>query len=414
LQEVEGIRTDVRIVCLSLLNTDWYIKQLRDQWSHESAPIPISFTDEEVQQLTSGLSMHNPDTLRIPVEKDMLKDTFSSMENYKEAMGVDLNKDLGFDLSKIGFQIPVDSLDNEVAWYYEGRSAGQDRQGNRRYYTQVQDEVILDILRNNNWIRPVYFANTVSNQSQMNLQPYFRFEGKAFRVVPQRNKSQGYGWMDASIHAKRLSNFQFREWNKPDNYFDENIRRMLGNYRFSITELANKYSEMGMPDSASYWLEWGEEKLPFKINNNNINSTILYAYSYADVGDTQNAYELAVKLEEKVLDNLEATISEYDEIQNTLSSLDQEAQNARDNANMEAQRRLKQRMQSIGSQRQQIARDISRSISHLTIIQRIYFMNGKDEEATALHDRVNTITGERISIPATKEDNKKEFDQFQL
>ncbi|MDZ7660198.1 protein O-mannosyl-transferase family [Fodinibius sp.] len=414
LQEVEGIRTDVRIVCLSLLNTDWYIKQLRDQWSHESAPLPISFDDEKVEQLTSGLSMHNPDTLRIPVEKNMLKNAFSSMKNYKQAIEVDTSKNLGFDLSKIHFQIPIDSLDSEVAWYYEGRSAGQDRQGNRRYYTQVQDEVILNILRNNDWLRPVYFANTVSTQSQMNLQPYFRFEGKAFRVVPQRRQSQGYGWMDASIHAKRLSNFQFRKWNEPDNYFDENIRRMLGNYRFSITELANKYNEMGMPDSASYWLEWGEEKLPFNINDNNINSTILYAYSYADVGDTQNAVELAQQLEERVLKNLESSIAEYDKIQGELSQLNQEAKQARNNANMEAQRRLKQRMQSISSERQQIAREISRSVSHLTIIQRIYFMNGNDEKAKALHDRVNEITGNRISVPATKEENKKQFDRFQL
>jgi len=414
LQEVEGVRTDVRIVCLSLLNTDWYIKQLRDQWSHESAPLPISFDDDKVEQLTSGLSMHDPDTLRIPVDKNMLNNAFRNMENYKKATGVDPSKNLGLDLSKIHFQIPIDSLDNEVAWYYDGRSAGQDRQGNRRYYTQVQDEVILNLLRNNDWLRPIYFANTVSSESQMNLQPYFRFEGKAFRVVPQRRQSQGYGWMDASIHAKRLSNFRFREWNNPDNYFDENIRRMLGNYRFSITELANKYSEIGMPDSASYWLEWGEENLPFNINDNNINSTILYAYSYADVGDTQNAVELARRLEEGIFKNLESSIAEYDKIQNEVSQLNQEAEQARNNANMQAQRRLKQRMQSINSERQQIAREISRSVSHLTIIQRIYFMNGDNEKATGLHDRVNSITGNRISVPATKEENKKEFDRFQL
>lgn len=414
LQEVEGIRTDVRIVCLSLLNTDWYIKQLRDQWSHESAPLPITLDDEEVEQLTSGLSMHNPDTLRIPVDKTMLKNAFSSMENYKETLGIDTEKNLGFDLNKIGFQIPVDSLDSEVAWYYEGRSAGQDRQGNQRYYTQVQDEVILDILRSNNWLRPVYFANTVSNQSQMNLQPYFRFEGKAFRVVPQRHEAKPYGWMDASIHAKRLSNFQFREWNNPDTYLDENIRRMLGNYRFSITELANKYSEMGKPDSASYWLKWGEEQLPFNINDNNLNSTVLYAYSYADLGDTENGVELARKVETKVIESLENSITDYDQLQQQISELNQQAEQAKNDANRKAQRRIQRQMQDTGSQREQIAQEISRAISHLTILQRIYFMNGNDEEATALHDKVNSITGSRISVPATKEENKKQFDRFQL
>lgn len=414
LQEVEGIRTDVRIVCLSLLNTNWYIKQLRDQWSHESAPLPISLTDGEIEQLTSGLSLHEPDTLRIPVDKSMLKKAFSGMDNYKEATEVDPDKNLNFDLDKIGFQMPVDSLDNEVAWFYEGRSAGQDRQGNRRYYTQVQDEVILDILRTNDWVRPVYFANTVSNQSQMNLQNYFRFEGKAFRVVPQRRESRGYGWIDPEIHARRLQKFRFRKWNDPDVYLDENIRRMIGNYRFSITELANEYKRMGMPDSASKWLQWGEEKLPFYVTDNNINSLVLYAYSYAEVGDTKNAAELARKIEQQVLENLESSIAEYDEIQSELSQLSRQAENARNNANMNDRRRLQQQMQGISIQRQHVARNVSLAVSTLTIVQRIYYMNGNDEQANELYNRVNEITASRISLPETKEENKKEIDRYQL
>src|SRR5699024_10617832 len=76
MQEVMGVRTDVRVVCLSLLNTDWYIKQLRDQWSHESAPLPISFTNEEIEQMTSNLTLHQPDTISIPVDKELLRKVF--------------------------------------------------------------------------------------------------------------------------------------------------------------------------------------------------------------------------------------------------------------------------------------------------------------------------------------------------
>ena len=415
LQEVEGIRTDVRIVCLSLLNTDWYIKQLRDQWSHESAPLPISLTDEEIERLTSGLELHQPDTLSIPVDRDMLKKAFSSKEQYKEQLGVPQSKDLGFEnIEKVDFNIPADSLDSSVWWYYEGRSAGADRQGNQRYYTQVQDDVILDILRTNNWVRPVYFANTVSTQSQMNLQPYFRFEGKAFRVVPDRHSGTSYGWINPEIHAKRLKKFQFREWNNPDAYFDENIRRMLGNYRFSITELANKYNQMGKPDSANYWLKWGEERLPFRVTNNNVNSIVLYAYNYAEVGNTEDAVELAQKAEGEIIGNLEGHMNKYDELQSRISSIRQEMKTARNNANMEAQKRLRGRVQSINQERKQIARNISFSISHLTLIQRIYFLAGNDEEAKNLAERVDDITNARISIPKTEEANRKEVEQFQL
>ncbi len=414
LQEVEGVRTDVRIVCLSLLNTEWYIKQLRDQWSHESAPLPISLSDEEIEQLTSGLSLHNPDTLSIPVDKDLLKNAFSGDNQYKEKIGVKPDTSLNLNMEGVDFEIPVDSLDDTVSWYYEGRSAGTDRQGNQRFYTQVQDEVILDILRTNKWLRPVYFANTVSTQSQMNLQNYFRFEGKAFRVVPDRHEADSYGWLDPEIHASRLEKFQFREWNNPNAYFDENIRRMLGNYRFSITELANGYLKEGKADSANYWLKWGEDKLPFRISDNNVNSVVLYSYQYAKVGNTQDAVELAQKAKERIMKSLGKSMSQYDEIQEQLSAINEEAQNARNNADMNAQSRLKNRMQSISSQRQQIVQDISFSINHLTIIQRIYFMDGRDEEALALADQVNGITGSRISIPASKEESKAQVAKYQL
>ncbi|WP_244545619.1 glycosyltransferase family 117 protein [Fodinibius roseus] len=414
LQEVEGVRTDVRIVNLSLLNTDWYIKQLRDQWSHESPPLPISLTDEEIEQMTSSLSMHQPDTISIPVDKELLRQAFSGAGRYKETIGVTPDTSLEIYSKGIDFGIPVDSLDDEVYWYYEGRSAGQGPQGNTRYYTQVQDEVILNILRNNKWLRPVYFANTVSSQSQLNLQPYFRFEGKAFRIVPQRHDDAGYGWIDPSIHAERLENFRFREWNNPNAYFDENIRRMLGNYRFSITELASKYKEIGKPDSARYWLNWGEERIPFNVTGNNVNSITLYAYSYASVGDDSSAVDLARKAEKTLMTDLRENMSKFDEIQRQLSTAEAELETARQNADIGKRQELERRMQQISSQRQRVTQEVSFAISHLTIVQRIYFMAGLDNRATELAERVDSITTARISLPSTREENKQQFDQFQL
>lgn len=414
LQEVMGIRTDVRVVCLSLLNTDWYIKQLRDQWSHESAPLPISFSNEEIEQITNNLSLYEPDTVSLPVNKELLKEAFSDEGIYKKAIGVEPDVPLDIYSEEIGFNIPIDSLDSSVNWFLSGRSAGTGREGNPRYYLQVQDKIILNILENNDWVRPVYFANTVSTQSQLNLQPYFRFEGKAFRVVPQRHEANNYGWIEPKIHAKRLSKFRFREWNNPDVYFDENIRRMLGNYRYSITELANKYKELGKPDSAAYWLKWGEDRIPFNTNDNNVNSVVLYAYSYSSAGDMKNALELAQKAEEELLENLEFDISKYDEVQQKLAELDQEAKEARMNAEMKKQQELRSQIQAVISHRQNLTREISFSISHLTIVQNIYFKAGKEKQAIALANEANEITGSRISIPATKEENKAQIEKFGL
>lgn len=416
LQEVEGVRTDVRIVCLSLLNTDWYIKQLRDQWSHESAPLPISLTDEEIEEMTASYSLHQPDTLTIPVNKDLLRSAFSGDNSYKETIGVKPDTSLELFREGVDFGIPVDSLDNEVSWFVQGRPAGTDGQGNQRYYTQVQDEVILDILRTNKWLRPVYFANTVSTTSQLNLQPYFRFEGKAFRVVPQRHEATSFGWINPEIHAERLRKFRFREWNNPGTYFDENIRRMLGNYRYSITELAHKYREIGKPDSARKWLQWGEEKIPFNFADGSsaVNSLVLYAYSYAQVDDSANATRLANTGKEKLMEDLKHNIDQYDRVQSKIMNLQEEIRQARMNADMAGQQKLRNRMQQVISQRDNVARDINFAISHLTILQRIYFMTGEADTATTLAEEVNSITSSRIGLPATKEENRAQFEEFGL
>lgn len=414
LQEVEGVRTDVRIVNLSLLNTEWYIKQLRDQWSHESAPLPISLTDPEIEELTSGLQLHQPDTISIPVNKKLLKSAFSGDNSYKETIGVKPDTSLELYREGVDFGMPVDSLDNEVEWFYRGRSAGTDRQGNQRYYTQVQDEVILNILRNNKWLRPIYFANTVSSSGQMDLQPYFRFEGKAFRVVPQRHQASSFGWIDPDIHTDRLRKFRFREWNNPDVYFDENIRRMLGNYRFSVTELAQTFKRQEMPDSSAYWLKWGEEHIPFRTTEDNTNSLVLYAYNYAQVDALDEAARLANAGEKMILDDLEYAMQRYNNIEQQIATLDQELKLARQNADMSRQQNLRSRAQSILSRRENVTREIQYAISHLTILQRIYFMAGEEDQAKALAEQVEMLTGSRITLPQTKEENKKQIDQFGL
>jgi MFS family permease len=414
LQEVEEVRTDVRIVNLSLLNTDWYIKQLRDQWSHESPPLPISYSNEEIEELTSNLPLHQPDTMSIPVNKDLLRQAFSDSNQYRETIGVKPDTSVNVYSKGIGFGMPVDSLDNEISWYYEGRPAGRDRQGNQRHFLQVQDQVILNILQNNKWLRPVYFANTVSSQSQMGLQPYFRFEGKAFRIVPQQHNSARYGWLDPSTHASRLEKFRFRQWNNPDAYFDENIRRMLGNYRFSVTELANKYKEVGKPDSANYWLKWGEERIPFKASSGNLNSIALYAYSYASLGNDSSAVDLAEKAKTQLLSDLEWNMNKFDRLQQQLMSIEQDMKSARENANMTEQQNLKTKQQQVGTQRKQLIQQLSYAINHYTIIQRIYYMSGLDAKASNLADQVNNITSGQLPIPTTKEENKKRFNQLQI
>ncbi len=189
------------------------------------------------------------------------------------------------------FSIPVDSLDNSIHWFFQGRYAGSGPNGKKLYYTMVHDDVVLNILRNNHWARPVYFAVTVSQTSQLNLQSYFRLEGQAYRVVPKRNPSHN-PFINSHHQAKLLRKFKFRGLNDPNVYLDENIRRMVDNYREIIASEAMSFKDINEPDSAITWLKFGENKIPYSHVKGDPSSQIRYAYKFAVLGDTTDALKL--------------------------------------------------------------------------------------------------------------------------
>ena len=413
LQEVEGVRTDVRIVCLSLLNTDWYIKQLRDQWSHESAPLPISLSDEELERVTAGISQWQPQTVNIPVDKDMLRNAFSDDPQYKESIGVTPDTSLSILQNGIDYEMPVDSLDDVVSWRLNGRLYGQDSQGNQIHYLQIQDRLILDILETNQWLRPVYFANTVSSQSQLNLQDYFRTEGKAYRVVPKNFGAGNQGYIDTDIFTNRLEKFQFREWNNPDLYLDENIRRMLSNYRFNFMSLAMKYREQGKVDSAAYWLKWGEEKVPFRKDEDNQSLKLLYAVRYAQAGLGDDAVRLASTAEEPILNTIRTNMDNFAEIENEFNQLMQQFESAQSQGNISQQREIRPQLEQMNGEAEQYLGEVRGARQSLVLMQYSYFQGGEVERAIELANTVDTIMGPNFpSMPDSKEASESEIARY--
>ncbi|MTI87534.1 MAG: DUF2723 domain-containing protein [Balneolaceae bacterium] len=414
-QEVEGIRTDVRIVCLSLLNTDWYIKQLRDQWSHESAPLPISLSDSEIDRLTEGITQWRPQTIEIPVNKEMLRNAFSEDREYKEAIGVKPDTSLPIFRSGVDYEMPVDSLDDTVSWEFEGRMYGQDQQGNPIHILQTQDRVILDMLKTNAWLRPMYFANTVSSQSQLDLENYFRTEGKAYRIVPKKFSNDGSGTLDIDIHIDRLEKFSFTEWNKPGVYLDENIRRMLSNYRFNFIQLADKYLEQNQPDSAGHWLKTGEEKIPFRKDEQNNSIKLYYAIKYiqAELGD--EALRLARSVHDQAVTNMESSYSTLLDIQSKYAAQKEEMELAQANGNISEQRSLRSALNNLASRYESVARAISQSRQSVILIQYIFYKAGKTEAANELATKIDSLLGPQFpAMPSSLEESEKEVSRYGL
>ncbi len=403
LQEVEGIRTDVRVVNLSLLNTDWYIKQMKNDWNYDSPPVPIDLTDTEVERLDEKFQFrraedfHEPGDITIPVDREFLQQVYAGESDFPWAPSGDIPEEMGFG-------VPLEELDDEVTWHFEGTYLGTDRQGNDMHYTRVQDDMVLEILRTNRWVRPVYFSTTVARDAQMNLQNYFRLEGKAFRVMPFRTNNR----TDTEIHGQRLKTFRLREIDNEKAYFDESIRRMMDNYRTVINRQATAFMNADQPDSAAYWLKWGEDRIPFTTIEGDPTSILNYAYRYAQLDESDRALNL-VDLARPDLDrSFRSYMRELNQLEREIERTEQRL----NQAGSARRRELQNRVNLLNRQREQTVRELSFDSSRYMIIQRIYYMNDMDDRAQDIAEFVNEASNQRLPFPQSREENRERVRQI--
>jgi MFS family permease len=413
LQDVEGVRRDVRVVNLSLLNTTWYILQMKNKYNYDAPPVPISLTDEQVSRIEDKFRFERPGDFYqpreqvIPVNKNMLSYVFEDSSRITEG-SPPLTSGLPYG-SDMSFEIPVELLDDEVRWFYQGNSLGADRQGNELFYTRIQDDMVMDILRTNEWVRPVYFAITVSQDGQLNMQSYFRLEGKAFRVVPMR-QDQPFGSIDPVIHGERLRNFKFREIDNENAYFDENIRRMVDNYRTIITRQATAWMELNEPDSARYWMRWGEDKIPFTTIQGDMTSVVSYAYRYAQLEDFERATDLSEKGIDRLVKTLTHNISRIDRVDDRIEQLQVEI--SRNRTNLSKRQSLEAQLRNVMGSRENLVSEISFDSSRFMIIQRIFYMADLDDRAMDISILVNDLTSGRVPFPTNREDNRRQVQRI--
>ena len=278
LQEVEQVRQDVRVVNVSLLNTPWYINQLKNQYSRDSAPLPFSMTDEVIQELT--IQPWKPQSIELPVELP------SFMDEGELPIAIE----------------DTSYLESPMVWNLEGRPFSQDF--NLLY---VADQALLDMVITNarqGWKRPFYFAVTVSEDGQIDLQNYFQLEGQAFRVVPVRH-NEPLGRVVPAITPKRLKEFKFTNLNNPDVYYDENIRRMVDNYRNIFVQTIQSLAQQGDMDQARELMDILMTNVPFEtIPGITARSHLIVARAYQLLEETDKAVEVWKKAEPVVLENL--------------------------------------------------------------------------------------------------------------
>ncbi len=232
LQEVEGIRKDVRVVNLSLLNTDWYIRQLRDF----EPRIPLSLSDVDIGQM-----------LPIPWQEQKVRLTV---------------KDPGLGAGYIEWTLKPT---------YMGR------------YLRTQDRMIVQTIRDVNWSQPTYFAVTVAPENKIGLERYLEMQGLVYELMP-------YPARPINIERLRhnlLEVYRYRNLDDPSIYYNPNIQRLMQNLRASFLQLAMDGIIKGQKEQAKAILDTLAATIPesvIPIRNKDLYFQI--GELYAEAGDT--------------------------------------------------------------------------------------------------------------------------------
>lgn len=266
-QEVEGIRTDVRVVNLMLLNMDWYIEQMKRK-AYESEPLPISLEFEQFMTGTRDMVIVYENTKNYVDLKRIMEFVASDNERTKVQSGSGQELDyvptkhfiLPVDKETVlsnGTVKPADSslIVDEIRWPFNQRHLGK------------SDLIVLDMLAHNNWERPVYFVST-GHEGTLGLDDYLQLEGLAYRLVPIETPRKDFlstGRIDTDIlYENFMEKFSYGRMNAPDVYLDNFHTRT-----FSIIRLRNRFSRLaeslvkeGKEDKAIEVLDYCIELIP--------------------------------------------------------------------------------------------------------------------------------------------------------
>ena len=310
-QDTEGVRTDARVCNLSYLQTDWYIDQMRRQ-AYDSPSVPITWsrleycsgTNEYVQVDASlkkevlQIYAENPEEARKqfgddPFElKNILKNWVRSKNKDFHVIPTDtvyltIDKDA---VRKSGMMMPTDSIPDKMVISLKGKSA-----------LYKGDLMMLEMIANANWTRPIYVALTVGQENYMNLGDNFVQEGLANRITPFTTNQPGAKNFDTEkTYNNVMKKFKFGNVNQPGIYLDETVMRMCYTHRRLLAQLALNLAMENQMEKAKNVLAKCEKELPaYNVPHDFQSGTTDLIRAYVLTGQNKKAQQLLDQLWKK-------------------------------------------------------------------------------------------------------------------
>jgi hypothetical protein len=295
-QEVEGKRTDIRVCNLMLLNTDWYINQMKIK-AYESDPLPITLP---VKKYYDGINnqVFIVEKTKDPVDISMIIDWVKS-ENKGTKFQVSATEILDVIPSRT-IRIPVNIAKVIASGTVKAKDSSKivpyidiKLKGSSILKSQL---MVLDIIAHNNWERPIYFV-TGYHSDALGLEEYFQLEGIAYRFVPVKSQNKNwleYGRIDTDIlYENMINKFVWGGANEKKVNIDYNHRRtiIVIKARLNYARLAKALSDEGKNEKAIEVLNHCMEALP--LENTSYDPYVAdIIESYFAAGGTEKAVEM--------------------------------------------------------------------------------------------------------------------------
>ena len=319
LQEVEGYRTDVRIINMSLLGIDWYIDQLNNK-ANDAPPVPMTWKREHylgdrrnymryvkspqipsdrffnLGEICNFIVSDNPDA------KVQMSD--GSRENFLPTRNFFIPSMSKEELVAKGLATAADTarISTDVRFTFPKEIA---------YKDDIATLNIVSAIAQQGWDRPIYFSGGLPGDNYIGMDEYMRLEGVVYRLLPYKMQSLTPGSMMGeigSINVEKsldlfLNKFSWGNADRNDVYFDEKNRLMFMAYKMQGSRLAIELSAMGRNEDAKKVLDKvkkgiSEYAYPYDV------MAYTMAMAYYTIGDKANGSEIAMKLSKLATDEL--------------------------------------------------------------------------------------------------------------